>query len=188
MGLSLPNIGGGGLGGTVGDTPIYPGGSSPSIFSHPAPPSGEYPFVGHRYTGDLPGWTYDPWADTYYPNSKEFSQYATKSGLAGTTPNLFEQLLPSLLAGGLKATGASIPSLIGSGVKGLAGGIGSLFSGGSGDSLGSADSYLNNALSGAAQTPAVSIGSSIPDFGTQYADTSSLASDGSDLSSLFSDL
>lgn len=170
MALSPSMLSGGGLGGGLGDTPIYAPGTGPSVVNalhHPAPTPGEYPFTGHKFVGDLPGWTYDPWADTYYPNSKQYAQYAQKSGLAGASPNLFEQLLPSLLAGTLKGTGASLGSgatsvlgSLGSGVKSGASSLWNYLNGGSppGDTLGSADSFLGNALNSASSSSSSGLG------------------------------
>lgn len=156
MALSPSLLGGGGLGGNLGDAPIYAPGAGPtvSMFNHPAPTAGEYPFTGHKYVGDLPGWTYDPWADTYYPNSKQYAQYATKSGLAGASPNLFQQLLPSILAGSLKGLGSEL--IGGTGAKGTgSGGLLGALAGGvktGGGNLwnyltGSGDSPTNNGTS-----------------------------------------
>lgn len=167
------------------DPPIYANGAGPSVnlFNHPTPPaSDKYPFVGHKYVGDLPGYIYDPYGDKYYPDPKTYAKYTQNSGLLGPQQSIFQQLLPSLLG----AVGIKGASALGS----------SLFGGGGKDSSGGFESWLSNKILGGGDTGAASaagvpnfnigdaVGNNYPSFdlgsslGNSSPDFSSIASSG----------
>jgi hypothetical protein len=59
----------------------------------PTPPPGKYPTgVGQRYYGEFPGFVYDPYSDTYFPDPKSANPYRYSAGLAKKPPSTWSQL------------------------------------------------------------------------------------------------
>ena len=68
----------------------------------PDPPAGKYPTgVGRGYRGEFPGFIYDPFSDTYYPDPKVANDYRYSTGLAKKPPSTWDQMKPqvAMLAG-----------------------------------------------------------------------------------------
>src|SRR5262249_21244064 len=63
---------------------------------------GEYPAAtGAHYHGDMPGWSYDPYTDSYIAPRKAQSSYEQAQGIAPPQLSPWEQILPYLGAASL---------------------------------------------------------------------------------------
>jgi hypothetical protein len=71
-------------------------------------PSAKYPFVGPRYQGEVTGYIYHPWTDTYYLDPKAQKKWQEDSGVSEPekkAPGLGSQILPIATIAGATALG-----------------------------------------------------------------------------------